>query len=82
MARIKALVDYVKVEAFVEPVEDDVKVVAFVRPRIRAFVEHVEVRVMIEESPYIITWSIWDSGATEWDVVGGVPQTKWDIGLV
>lgn len=82
MAKIKALVDYVKLSAAVEEIEPALKIVADVAPRIRAFIDHVEIRVMIEETPFVIRWSIWDAGATEWDVVGGVPQTIWDIGLV
>lgn len=81
MAKIKAIIDYVKLDATVEAIEEAVKVVADVKPRIRAFVDHVEIKVMIEEAPFIITWSIWDSGVTQWDVVDGIPQTQWDVGL-
>jgi hypothetical protein len=82
MARIRAIIDYIKLDAAIEEVEAALDIVADVRPRIRAFVDHVELAVMIEESPFVITWSIWDGGASVWDVVDGVPQSQWDIGLL
>lgn len=79
MPKIKAIVSYVKIDALVEVIQPAMKIVAEVRPRIRAFVDFVNVVALVKESSSVVTYSKWDDGSTNWDVVGGVTLTRWDI---
>lgn len=81
MSRIRALIDYVKLDAVVTPVVSDIKIVANVFPRIRAFIESDEIVAMVGESRYVITFSVWDGGLSEWDVIDGVTRSRWDTQL-
>jgi len=69
MSHIRAAIDYVKLNAVVEPVQDAMKIVAHVFPRIRAIIESDEIVAIVGESRYVITYSVWDGGLSEWDAV-------------
>jgi hypothetical protein len=81
MSKARAKINYVKLAARVSPIEDSIKIVARIRPRIRAVFNHVNIVAIIEEASFIATETIWDDGNTQWDVVDGVANTHWDIGL-
>jgi len=76
-----AFVDYVNISAVVKSVQPALKIVAHVIPRIRAFIESDEIVAMVGESRYVITYSVWDAGLSEWDVENGVTRSRWDTQL-
>lgn len=81
MARARAIIGYVKLDAAVSPIENAVRIIADVKPRIRAVFDYVKLVAFVDEAQFVVTETIWDDGATTWDVEGGVPKTHWDIGL-